>query len=629
MYFKNLANAIRFLSFDMVEKAGSGHPGLPSGMADVMAVLWTKFLKFHAPDPLWSDRDRFILSAGHGSAMLYSLFYLLGYPDIDIDDLKSFRKLHSKTAGHPEYGLLLGIETTTGPLGQGLATAVGMAVARDLKKMTHKICVLVSDGDLMEGISHEACSFAGHHQFKDFIVIHDNNHITIDGPLSLASSDHTIKRFESYGFKTLSLDGHDFEDIEFKLNEAYQLDCPVFLSCHTKIGFGTSKENTAASHGSPLGTVTLERARIDLQWPYKSFEIPDIILDKWRECGKRFSDVYHKSSPVKPQIGLYKRALQKFKNECIHVHPHSTREWFGQTLEVVGPHISSLIGGSSDLTPSNNTKCSHSVSFPQGHYIHYGIREHAMGAIMNGMSLHGGLIPYGGTFLVFSDYLKPSLRLSALMKQGVIYVFTHDSIGLGEDGPTHQPVEHLTALRAIPNLLVMRPCDGIEVAECLEIAIEERHQPTALILSRQKTPVIRKNCLLNLSKFGGYILDERPDVDLTLIATGTEIAVAKDVQKHLEIFGIHANISSIPCFELFNEQPQDYQCKVLGSGFRVFIEAGSDMCWYQYLCGARGMIVCVKEFGLSAPYEDLQKHFGMVAVNIVEMILKKYTKSSE
>ncbi len=627
MYFKNLANAIRFLSFDMIEKAGSGHPGLPSGMADLMAVLWTKFLKFYAPDPLWADRDRFILSAGHGSAMLYSLFYLLGYPDIHIDDLKNFRKLHSKTAGHPEYGLLAGIETTTGPLGQGLATAVGMAIARDLKKMTHKICVLASDGDLMEGISHEACSFAGHHQLKGFIVIHDNNHITIDGPLSLTSSDNTIKRFEAYGFKTLCLDGHDFQDIEFKLNEAFEAEQPVFLSCHTKIGFGTTKENTAMAHGSPLGALALERARIDLQWAYAPFEIPDIILDKWRECGKRFSHLYQKNSPTKCQIGLYKGALQKFKNECIHAAPHSTREWFGQTLEVVAPHVASLVGGSADLTPSNNTKCSHFLPFPEGHYIHYGIREHAMGAMMNGISLHGGLIPYGGTFLVFSDYLKPSLRLSALMKQGVIYVLTHDSIGLGEDGPTHQPIEHLTALRAIPGLLVMRPCDGIEVAECLEIAIDERHKPTALILSRQKTPMLRKNSLRNLSKFGGYILDELPGADLTLIATGTEVAIAQDVQKRLKIFGIDANISSIPSFELFEGQSKDYQHKVLGSGFRVFIEAGSDMCWYKYLCGSEGMIIGMKEFGLSAPYEDLQNHFGMSPANIVEMILKNYTKS--
>lgn len=649
----DMANAIRFLAMDAVEAARSGHPGMPMGMADVATVLFRDFLNFDPYQPTWPNRDRFVLSAGHGSMLLYSLLYLTGYPDMTVDELKAFRQLGSRTAGHPEYGHTPGIETTTGPLGQGIANAVGMALGQTLLAarfgadlFNHFTYVIASDGDLMEGLSHEAISFAGHLRLGKLIVFFDDNHISIDGPTSLAVSDNQPARFEAAGWHTQEIDGHDEAAIIKAIQAAQKSDKPSLIACRTKIAFGAPKKvGTAAAHGAPLGAEEIAATRTALGWPHAPFVVPDKILEAWRDVAKRGRALVETwsrqlaASPHKDEITRrlqgqlsqgWDQSIQELITQLQEEKPHqATRQLSQRVLDVLAAKIPELVGGSADLTGSNNTKAKSqkeitSVDF-EGTYVHYGVREHGMAAIMNGLSLSDLLIPYGGTFLIFSDYMRPALRLSALMKRQVIYILTHDSIGLGEDGPTHQPIEQLTALRAIPNLNVFRPADGIETAECWALALEHRHTPSVLALTRQAVPTIRQEkASENLCARGGYILrDSKGPRQVTLIATGSEVAIALKAQDQLAVDGIHAVVVSLPCWRLFDQQSEAYRERILGHAtLRVVIEAASPVGWEKYV-GTDGIIIGMKSFGASAPFEELYRHFDITAEAIIKAVQTK------
>lgn len=651
----SLATALRFLSVDMVEKAASGHPGMPLGMADVLTALFSEFLSFDASCPTWANRDRFILSAGHGSAALYSLAYLLGYPEATLDQLKAFRQRGSKTPGHPEHDLGFGIETTTGPLGQGLGNAVGMAIAEHMMRaelgkdiISHRTFVVAGDGCLMEGVGQEALSLAGHLGLSKLTVLFDDNHISIDGDTDLSCSDNHIARFRACGWHTLAVDGHDPAAIRAALDQALLSDKPTFIACRTVIGWGSpTKAGTAATHGSPLGKEEIAQMRQNLSWPYDPFVIPDDVLTAWRNLGVRgksarlaWEQQWGALSPEqKNRLNAdfsqnAQDALLAHKKQWFTDRPTmATRKASGLVLDQLAPLVPALVGGSADLTGSNNTRAksqkTFSVNHPEGRYIHYGVREHAMGAIMNGLSLYGGFVPYGGTFLVFSDYLRPALRLSALMGQGVIYVLTHDSIGLGEDGPTHQPIEHLAALRAIPNVHNFRPADALETLECWEIALKNRHTPSVLALSRQDLPTLRNpeaDLSINASARGAYVISEGSlPPKITLVATGSEVSLAVDVQNALAQHGAGATVISMPCQELFWAQSESYREALFPKDQPIVaIEAASPLSWYR-LVGERGMIFGIETFGMSAPAADVYDHFGLTPKAITETIAAKYS----
>jgi transketolase len=651
---EDLANAIRALAMDAVEAARSGHPGMPMGMADVATVLFAKFLRFDPSAPEWPDRDRFVLSAGHGSMLLYALLYLTGYPGMDLEQLKRFRQLGSRTAGHPEYGHAPGIETTTGPLGQGLGNAVGMALAeRHLRArfgadlVDHRIYVIASDGDLMEGISHEACSFAGHQRLDRIVVLYDDNHISIDGPTSLAMSDDALKRFEAYGWRTAAVDGHDPAAIEAALAAAQDADRPTLIACRTTIGYGApNKAGTAATHGSPLGAEEVAAARRQLGWPHPPFEIPPAILGAWRAFagrGAALREAWTARVAARPAelVAEFERVqagelphgldevLQSLKRRFADEQPTwATRKASHETLAALTPAIPEMVGGSADLTGSVNTKTAATEPMtpatPGGRYVYFGVREHAMAAALNGMALHRGVIPYGGTFLIFSDYCRPAIRLAALMGQRVIFVLTHDSIGLGEDGPTHQPIEHLAALRAIPNLFVFRPADPVETAECWALALARTDGPSALALSRQNVPTVRTTFdEVNRCARGAYVVEAAAGRRLvTLLATGSEVAIAVQARQRLQAYGVGCAVVSMPCFELFDQQDSTYRREVLGSGLRIAVEAAAAFGWTRYL-RQEDDVIGMRGFGASAPAEALNAHFGITAERVVELVRKR------
>jgi transketolase len=645
---QDMANALRFLAADAVQKAKSGHPGMPMGMADVATVLFTRFLNFSASDPSWADRDRFILSAGHGSMLLYALLHLTGYEDFSLEELKNFRQLGSRTAGHPEYGHGAGIETTTGPLGQGIANAVGMALAERMLAdrfgsdlVDHNTYVIAGDGCLMEGISHEAASFAGRLGLGKLIVFFDDNGISIDGSTDLAVNDDQLMRFEACGWNVSFCDGHDPDAIAQAINGAHEAqDKPSLIACKTIIGFGSpNKAGTAATHGAPLGEDEIATTREALNWPHSSFEIPEAVSSAWRRVGamknakkeawrKRLDDSGRKAEFERLISGTlpkdWQASLQDFKRKhSADKTKMATRKASQETLDVLAEVIPELAGGSADLTGSNLTKAkSQKPVTPgdfSGSYIHYGVREHGMAGAMNGIALHGGFVPYGGTFLIFTDYCRPAIRLSALMQQRVIYVMTHDSIGLGEDGPTHQPVEHLSSLRAIPNLNVYRPCDVVETAECWAASLETSSTPSVLSLSRQGLPCLRtEHTEENLSSKGGYVLAEaEAKRDVTLIASGSEVEIAMEALDQLKAEGVSAAVVSMPCLDKFEEQSQDYRDQVTQPDTPVVvIEAAIEQSWGKYL-GRNGKFIGMSTFGASAPANELYEHFGITTQNVV------------
>jgi transketolase len=636
----NLANCIRFLSIDAVQKANSGHPGMPMGMADVVTILFQKFLKFNPKNPNWLNRDRFILSAGHGSMLLYSLLYLTGYKSISLKDIKSFRQLNSICAGHPEYHPGSGIETTTGPLGQGIGNAVGMALAQSIldhkigkKIFNHKTYVLAGDGCLMEGISHEAMSLAGHLKLKNLIMLFDNNSISIDGPTSLTVSDNFKKRFESYGWDYIDVNGHNPKEIFKALKKVQNAKRPTVISCRTKIGYGSpNKSGKASSHGSPLGSGEINLVRKKLQWHHKAFDIPKDLLNQWKKIGqqgsieeKKWNKIYQKNRTQINKIfnQNFSKEIKKEKlSSTQETKPLATRKASEKTLIALTLKENSLIGGSADLAGSNNTKTkTQKIIEPgkfDGNYIHYGVREHAMAAMMNGIALHSKFIPYGGTFLIFSDYCKPAIRLSALMEKQVIYVMTHDSIGLGEDGPTHQPIEQLSGLRSIPNLNILRPADRMETIECWEIALKNKKTPSVLSLTRQNLEPIRlKFSNTNKCSLGAYeILRSNKKINITILASGSEVNLAKKVCKNLAEDKIYSKVISVPSQEIFQKQSQGYKNKIMKETKYIFsIEAGRTDCWKKYI-GKDGLSFGIDEFGKSAPYEDIYNHFGLSVKNI-------------
>ena len=653
--FNQLSNAIRFLSVDAVQKANSGHPGMPMGMADVATVLFKYHLRFNPKNPNWLNRDRFILSAGHGSMLLYSLLYLCGYKSISIEDIKNFRQLNSICAGHPEYKEGSGIETTTGPLGQGLGNAVGMAIAEEIfrKKfgsplINNKTYVIASDGDLMEGISHESMSLAGHLKLKNLIVFFDNNKISIDGSTSLSVSDNYKKRFESYNWQFLEINGHNENQISKAIIKASKSNKPTIISCKTVIGFGSpNKSGKSSSHGSPLGEEEIALVRKKLKWNNKPFEIPKEILKEWKSIGdkgelleKKWNEVINKKNPQlrdklnktynKNEFGDLENLIEKQKTKYFETKPDlATRQCSMATIESISSILPQLIGGSADLSGSNNTKTNNSKIINSknfnGNYLHYGVREHGMAAVMNGLALYGGIIPYGGTFLIFSDYCKPAIRLSALMGLKVIYIFSHDSIGLGEDGPTHQPIEQLAGLRAIPNLNVFRPADMNETLECWEIALKSNNNPSAIALSRQKVPYINpKNSKENKSEKGAYVVNlTSHESNVTLLASGTEVELALKVQEKLKENNIHSKVVSMPCMELFDKQSEDYQKDVLEENSLIItLEAGSIMSWQKYI-KHNGANLGIDEFGKSAPYKEIYDSFELSEEKITSFIQKK------
>ena len=646
----DLANAIRFLSIDAVQKANSGHPGMPMGMADVCAVLFKNFLKFDPTNPEWINRDRFVLSAGHGSMLLYSLLYLTGYKSISLEDIKKFRQLDSICAGHPEYEKGTGIETTTGPLGQGVANAVGFAISEEILKSKkgkdvydHKTYVIAGDGCLMEGISHEALSLAGHLKLKNLIMFFDNNSISIDGPTSLAVSDNYKKRFEAYGWDYIDINGHNEKQIFKAIKKCQNAKKPTVISCKTVIGFGSpNKSGKSSAHGSPLGDEEINLVRKKLKWKYGSFEIPQEILNEWRAIGakgakerKRWQQKANNkiNKLSNSDSKLFDKIFSTAKAAAIKdAKPTATRKSSEDILTLLTAEIPELIGGSADLAGSNNTKTkSQKIIKPgdfSGSYIHYGVREHAMCAIMNGIALHDNLIPYGGTFLIFSDYCKPSIRLSALMKQRVVYVMTHDSIGLGEDGPTHQPIEQLAGLRAIPNLNVFRPADTTETIECWELALQQKKTPSVLSLTRQNLIPARKEFSKeNKCAYGAYeILRTNSKIDLTIIATGSEVELAVEASQELAKENIHCKVISMPCQELFDGQSDSYKNSILHETVaKISIEAASTMGWKKYT-GNQGRELGIDTFGKSAPYKKIYEHFKLTSNNIIKQakeILKK------
>ncbi|WP_377809746.1 transketolase [Azospirillum sp. A29] len=648
-----MASAIRALSMDAVEAAKSGHPGMPMGMADVATVLFTQFLKFDPKNPTWADRDRFVLSAGHGSMLLYSLAYLTGYERMTIDEIKRFRQLHSLTPGHPEVDPSLGIEMTTGPLGQGVSTAVGMALAERITNarfgdelIDHYTYVIASDGDLMEGVSHEACSLAGHLGLNRLIVLWDDNHISIDGTTDLSFTDDTQARFRSYGWNTIAVDGHDTDAVSKAIAQARtSTDKPTLIACRTIIGKGApNKANSHACHGSPLGADEVAATRTAIGWTHEPFVVPDEVLSAWRAAGTRSVEAYNAWSSRRATLSA--EAGKAFDEAFSHGVPSAltdtivafkqkisaekpswaTRVASGNTLEVLVPAIPEMVGGSADLTPSNNTKVKNTADVKgkgefAGRYVRYGVREHGMATLMNGMTLHGGIIPYGGTFMQFADYCRPAIRLAALMKQRTIFVMTHDSIGLGEDGPTHQPVEHLAALRAIPNLLVLRPADAVETAECWQIALEATGAPSVLALTRQNVPTLRtEHTAENLSARGAYVIVEAEgERKATILATGSEVSLAVEARKSLQAQGIGTAVVSMPSWELFERQDDAYKASVLGTGVRVGVEAAIRLGWDRWL-GDKGAFVGMAGFGESAPYQELYKHFGITAEAVVDAV---------
>jgi transketolase len=637
---KDLSSAIRFLSIDAVQKANSGHPGMPMGMADVVTVLFKNFLRFNPKNPNWLNRDRFVLSAGHGSMLLYSLLYLTGYKSVSLKDIKNFRQLNSICAGHPEYHPGTGIETTTGPLGQGIANSVGFAISAEILKkklgkeiINHKTYVLAGDGCLMEGISHEAMSLAGHLKLKNLVMLFDNNSISIDGPTNLAVSDNFKKRFESYGWDYILINGHNEKEIFKALKKVQNAKKPTVISCKTKIGYGSpNKSGKASSHGSPLGIDEVRLVRKRLNWRYKPFEIPKNIFSEWKKIGNKglkletsWNKFYKKKKQLVNKVfkNNFNKALKFEKlNSIKETKSLATRKSSELILCALTKEKNTLIGGSADLAGSNNTKTKyHNVFKPNnfnGDYIHYGVREHAMCGVMNGIALHSKLIPYGGTFLIFTDYCKPSIRLSALMEQRVIYVMTHDSIGLGEDGPTHQPIEQLSGLRSIPNLNVFRPADRMETIECWELALKNLKTPSVLSLTRQNLNPIRKKYLnINKCSFGAYeVLRTNKRITLTIFASGSEVNLAIETSHKLAKDKIYTKVISVPCQELFDSQSKSYKKKILGeTKFKISIEAASTDCWKKYT-GTEGLTFGIDTFGKSAPYKEIYKHFGLTAENI-------------
>ena len=648
---RRMADAIRALAIDAVEKAGSGHPGMPMGMADVATALWGRFLKFDAADPLWPDRDRFVLSAGHGSMLLYALLYLVGEPGMTIEEIERFRVLHSHTAGHPEYGELPGIETTTGPLGQGVATAVGMALAERMlaarfgkSLVDHRTWVLCSDGDLMEGISHEAIGLAGHLRLEKLTFLYDDNHISIDGDTALARTEDTLKRFAAQGWATKAVDGHDPAQITAALSFAVRSRKPTLIACRTIIGLGApTKAGTAAVHGAALGAKEAAGAKQMLGWTEPPFTVPADILERWRAIGQRGAATRRAWLRRLARHGMraeferamsgklpdsWKEAVAALKHQIANEKPKlATRASSHRALEALVPATPELVGGSADLTGSNLTFVkSMGVVSPgsyAGRYIHYGIREHAMAAAANGMAVHGGLIPYTGTFFIFSDYMRPALRLAALMRQRVIHVLTHDSIGLGEDGPTHQPVEQLASLRAMPNFYVFRPADTLETAECWELAIRRTEGPSALVLSRQAAKAVRIDASENLCARGGYVLIEAEGPrKATLIATGTEVSLACEAREQLKREGIAVAVVSLPCWELFELQDAAYRSAVLGGAPRFGIEAASPFGWERWL-GPDGVFIGMTTFGASGAWQDVYKNFGITAEAAVAAVRRR------
>ncbi|WP_306253047.1 transketolase [Parvularcula sp. IMCC14364] len=645
-----MSAAIAALSMDAVEQANSGHPGMPMGMADVATVLFSRIMKFDASAPNWPDRDRFVLSAGHGSMLVYSLAYLLGYAGMDLAQLKNFRQLGSKTAGHPEVGHAPGVETTTGPLGQGIGNAVGMAIAEAHMSarygdgiVDHYTYAIAGDGCLMEGISQESIALAGHLKLSKLIVLWDDNGITIDGAVSLSDSTDQLARFEASGWQVDRVDGHDMAAVEAAILKAQTTQRPSLIACKTIIGRGANKKaGSSAAHGAPLGAEEIAFARDSLDWPHEPFEVPADILESWREAGMRGAakhEAWSARLETSDNAALFNAAWENdfdadlsaaidahIKALLAEPQKVATRKASQLALDVINQAVPTTIGGSADLTGSNNTKTGSldilSADNPAGRYLYYGIREHGMAAAMNGMALHGGVTPYAGTFLVFTDYCRPAIRLSALMEQQVIYVMTHDSIGLGEDGPTHQPVEHLAALRAIPNLHVFRPADVIETAECWQAALSLKNAPSILALSRQGLEQVRLDATSeNLCAKGGYVLSENVDAQVTLIATGSEIDIAMAAREQLADAGIRSRIVSMPCQELFVAQGRDYMSSVLGDRPRIIIEAGIRQGWDRFIytdgCG-KGDFVGMDSFGASAPAKDLFQHFGITPEAVVE-----------
>ena len=646
-----MANAIRALAMDAVQAARSGHPGMPMGMADAATVLFTRFLKFDPAAPDWPDRDRFVLSAGHGSMLLYALLHLTGYPDMTMDEIRRFRQLGSRTAGHPEYGHAAGIETTTGPLGQGIATAVGMALAERMlaarfgdEVVDHRTYAIASDGDLMEGVSHEAASLAGHLGLGKLIVLFDDNAISIDGPTALSVADDVPARFAAYGWHTDSVDGHDPEAVAAAIGAAQDDGRPSLIACRTVIGYGApNKAGTAGSHGAPLGEDEIAGARKALDWDHPPFELPEDVVSAWRAAGTRSrpereawrarieglpadrrAEFERAVSGALPQG--WEAAFDAHVDRLVEAGPkRATRQSSGEALNVLAPLVPELIGGSADLTGSNNTLFEDAGIVTRddfsGRYIHYGVREHGMAAAMNGMALHGGIIPYAGTFLIFSDYLRPALRLAALMGKQAIYVLTHDSIGLGEDGPTHQPVEHLASLRAMPNVRVFRPADAVETAECWAAALACRTGPSVLALTRQALPALRgPEHDPGLGAKGGYVLARASGgaPRVALLATGSEVSIAVEARAILEDEGIPTQVSSLPCWELFEEQPKSWRDAVLGGdAVRVGVEAACGLGWERHI-GADGAFVGMTGFGASAPHGDLYEHFGLTAEAVAD-----------
>ena len=646
-----MANAIRALAMDAVQAANSGHPGAPMGMADIATVLFTRHLKFDAADPLWPDRDRFVLSNGHASMLLYAVLYLTGYADMTIDEIKNFRQLGSRTAGHPEYDHAGGIETTTGPLGQGLANAVGMALAERMMNarfgddvVDHFTYVFAGDGCLMEGISHEAISMAGHLGLSKLIVLFDDNAISIDGGTDLSVSDDQCARFAASGWDVASVDGHDPGAVDRAITAAKRSDRPSLIACRTVIGFGApNKQGTAATHGAPLGDDEIAAARDKLGWPHPPFDVPEAILDPWRAAGARgssaraawqeklaaldnsvrssFEELLSGDLPadIEVTVNMHKRRL------AADAPKWATRKASQEALEVLTEHVPAMIGGSADLTGSNNTKTAATAPISaddfSGRYIYYGVREHAMAAVMNGLTLHGGFIPYGGTFLTFTDYCRPSIRLAALMGLRVVYVMTHDSIGLGEDGPTHQAVEHIAALRAIPNLNVFRPADAVETAECWLLALENTTTPSVLALTRQGLPTVRtEHTDENLSARGAYVLAEADgERQATILATGSEVEIALAAREQLQADGIATAVVTMPCWELFDQQPEAYRADVLGTGVRVAVEAAVCFGWSRYGVDET-KVIGMRSFGASAPAADVYTHFGITPQAVADAV---------